>query len=115
MSDFAAARGGFQNVGAVADPQVQRRTWTDRWDAAWSPNITIQWSPAKATSTPVEFLLLPYAERGDVNGDGKGDLQDAVEVPRSTEHAATPISWALVAGDVRPYGARDGGRRLVAS
>lgn len=79
-----------------------------RWDPARTPNITIQWSPAGATSMPVEFLAIPYSEPGDVNGDGTVDISDAVAVIRFANHLATPTSHQLVAGDVAPYDAPDG-------
>lgn len=78
-----------------------------RWDPARTPDITIRWSPAGATSMPVEFLVIPYAEPGDVNGDGRVDLVDAMAVLRFVNHFATPTSRQLVAGDVEPFDAPD--------
>jgi hypothetical protein len=97
--------------GAWIDP-ITKATLIGCWDPAVTPEITFAWTPPGSTSLPVEFVLVPYPEPGDVNADGVLDLRDAVMTMRFVSGLATPTVKQAVAADVMPSAKPDGAYTL---
>jgi hypothetical protein len=98
---YAPAGGAFLTLTTQA-------TVMGRWNPGVTPTIAYAWSPPGSTSLPVEFILVPYPESGDVNANGEVDLRDAAMAMRFAAGKAAPTAKQLVAADVIPAALPDG-------
>lgn len=98
---YAPAGGSLVSVSTQA-------TLVGRWNPALTPTMNFTWTPPGATSLPVEFILVPYPEPGDVNANGAVDLADAAMAARYATGLASPSAKQLAAADVAPPAAPDG-------
>lgn len=94
------------NVAPLATPS--HAGVLGRWDPTVTPVIELKWTPTGAFSLPVEWVLVPYPEPGDVDGNGRVELPDAVLAARILNGQHTPTSRQSVAADVDPESSPDG-------
>lgn len=102
-SDALTGAGAFlEPANGTPIATSSQATLVGRWDPRATPNIEIVWAPPGASNMPVEFVLVPYPEPGDVNGSGAVDLADAVLALRFINGLAVPSARQNIAADVSP-------------
>lgn len=102
-SDSLTGAGAFfQPTNGTPMSLPSQATVIGRWNPRMTPDIEFLWTPPGASNMPVEFLLIPYPEPGDVDGNGAVELADAVLALRFVRGVAVPTARQKIAADVAP-------------